>query len=225
VTRSHSCCQLHCPTLAAPSSHARSRSCALPRSDRLSRCARLPSAHLAILRPRNSGLPPSPSPPARCAHLLRTWGRRRRSWTVKRTRRGTKRSLARSASANPRPLPFAPQAHASSAAGAGAATDPAWPVGSRQAGIGGVVAATICVPGVGTPCAPKRARGAMVGRTERLHARVDVPPTSHDRPWPVGCPRPPRPEFRAQADTRPLPETGDITLETRVPEVLGGCMC
>ena len=204
VTRSHSCCQLHCPTLAAPSSHARSRSCALPRSDRLSRCARLPSAHLAILRPRNS---PSPSPPARCAHLLRTWGRRRRSWTVKRTRRGTKRSLARSASANPRPLPFAPQAHASSAAGAGAATDPAWPVGSRQAGIGGVVAATICVPGVGTPCAPKRARGAMVGRTERLHARVDVPPTSHDRPWPVGCPRPPRPEFRAQADTRPLPET------------------
>ena len=184
----------------------RSRSCALPRSDRLSRCARLPSAHLAILRTRNSGLPPSPSPPARCAHLLRTWGRRRRSWTVKRTRRGTKRSLARSASANPRPLPFAPQAHASSAAGAGAATDPAWPVGSRQAGIGGVVAATICVPGVGTPCAPKRARGAMVGRTERLHARVDVPPTSHDRPWPVGCPRPPRPEFRAQADTRPLPE-------------------
>ena len=170
VTRSHSCCQLHCPTLAAPSSHARSRSCALPRSDRLSRCARLPSAHPAILRPRNSGLPPSPSPPARCAHLLRTWGRRRRSWTVKRTRRGTKRSLARSASANPRPLPFAPQAHASSAAGAGAgagagcsraqegdaqaatlpradpATDPARPVGSRQAGIGGVVAArSVCV--------------------------------------------------------------------------------
>ena len=50
VTRSHSCCQLHCPTFAAPSSHAAiSLVCALARVRSHAQTA-LADAHVSPVR-------------------------------------------------------------------------------------------------------------------------------------------------------------------------------